>query len=64
MAQPLEAVILGAGDRGFYCHGNYAERYPHKLRIVGVAEPNQVLRDRLGDRHNIPPERRFCSWGI
>lgn len=62
MSQPLEAVILGAGDRGHFCHGMFAQRYPHKLRIVAVAEPNQVLRDRFGDLHKLPPERRFASW--
>jgi predicted dehydrogenase len=62
MSQPLEAVILGAGDRGHYCHGMFAQRYPHKLRIVGIAEPNPVLRDRFGDLHQLPPERRFASW--
>jgi predicted dehydrogenase len=62
MSQPLEAVLLGAGDRGYYCHGMYAQRYPHKLRYVAVAEPDAVLRDRFGDLHNIPRERRFPSW--
>ena len=62
MSQPLNAVILGAGDRGHYCHGMYAQRYPHKLRIIAVAEPNPELRERLGNLHQIPAERRFATW--
>ncbi|MCC7354563.1 MAG: Gfo/Idh/MocA family oxidoreductase [Anaerolineae bacterium] len=62
MAQPLEAVMVGAGDRGFHCQGMYAHRYPHRLRYVAVAEPSPVLRDRFGDFHNIPKEQRYPSW--
>jgi len=62
MTQPLDAVILGAGDRGHFCHGMYAQRNPHKLRIVAVAEPNPVLRERFGNLHQLPSERRFSTW--
>ena len=62
MTQPLDAVILGAGDRGHFCHGMYAQRNPHKLRIVAVAEPNPVLRERFGNLHQLPSERRFATW--
>jgi predicted dehydrogenase len=59
---PIEAVLLGAGHRGFYYQGMYAHTYPHRLRYVAVAEPNPVLRDRFGDFHCIPLERRYASW--
>jgi predicted dehydrogenase len=62
MTQPLEAVLLGAGNRGYYTQGAYAERHPDRLRYVAVAEPDAALRDRFGDRHGIPPARRFASW--
>src|SRR5512134_3493997 len=62
MSAPIEAVLLGAGDRGYFCHGMFAQRYPHKLRYVAVAEPDAALRNRFGDLHDLPPERRFASW--
>jgi predicted dehydrogenase len=29
---------------------------------VAVAEPRAAYRDRLGDLHGVPPERRFAGW--
>ena len=60
--RPLEAVLLGAGNRGFHTQGSYALRHPDRLRYVAVAEPNPTLRDRFGDAHGIPAERRYASW--
>ncbi len=54
--------MLGAGDRGYYCQGMYAIRYPHRLRYVAVAEPDQALRDRFGEVHGIAPGHRYASW--
>ena len=62
MSRPMEAVVVGAGNRGYYCHGMYAQRYPHHLRCVAVAEPDPLFRDRFGDLHNLPSERRYASW--
>lgn len=62
MSQPLEAVLVGASGRGYRCHGMCAQKYPHKLRYVAVAEPDPVRRDRFGDLHNIPQKRRYASW--
>jgi predicted dehydrogenase len=62
MSKPIEAVLVGAGNRGFYYQGMYAQRFPHRLRYVAVAEPDPVLRDRFADLHDIAPARRFASW--
>jgi predicted dehydrogenase len=62
MAQPLEAVMLGAGNRGFEAQGMYAHTYPQRLRYVAVAEPNPLWRDRFGDFHQISRARRYQSW--
>jgi predicted dehydrogenase len=40
----------------------YAQRFPHHLRYVAVAEPNPVLRERFGQLHGIPTERRYATW--
>ncbi len=56
------AVMLGAGGRGFKAYGPYALQYPDELQFVAVAEPQADRRDRFGDAHNIPTERRFQSW--
>jgi predicted dehydrogenase len=62
MPQPITAVACGAGQRGYYAYAPYALQHPEQLRYVAVAEPDAVRRDRFGDAHGIPAERRFASW--
>src|SRR5581483_9194183 len=62
MQQPITAVACGAGQRGYYAYAPYALAHPDQLRYVAVAEPDPVRRDRFGDAHAIPAERRFASW--
>jgi predicted dehydrogenase len=54
-------LIVGAGSRG----SAYAEcLLPHRerVRIVGVAEPREVWRERLVKAHEIPAEHVFTDW--
>ncbi|OUS77129.1 oxidoreductase [Paenibacillus sp. MY03] len=60
--KPLTAVLLGAGSRGRYIYGPYAEKYPHELRIVAVAEPDAERRSSFAALHGIAPERTYTSW--
>lgn len=62
MSQPLEMVLLGAGNRGYYAYGPYALRYPEQVRFVAVAEPDDAKRERFAKAHGIPAERQFRSW--
>lgn len=62
MAQPIEAVLIGAGDRGYSAYGSYALAHPGEIRFVAVAEPHDVRRARFAQAHSIPPERRFRTW--
>ncbi len=39
MAEPIDAVLVGAGNRGHFVYGAYALRHPDQLRFVAVAEP-------------------------
>src|SRR5687768_275107 len=62
MSEPIEAVMIGAGNRGYLVFGEYALRNPDRLRFVAVAEPDEGRRTRFADAHDIPPERRYASW--
>jgi predicted dehydrogenase len=62
MHQPIEAVMVGAGNRGFLAYGAYALRFPEDVRFVAVAELDDERRSRFAQAHNIPPERQFRSW--
>lgn len=59
--QPITAVIIGAGGRGF-TFADYARRHPFELKIVGVADPNDERRSRLANQHRIPDDRQYLSW--
>lgn len=60
--QPVEAVLLGAGGRGYEAFGAFALRNPHLLKFVAVAEPLDDRRERFARAHGLPPERCFRSW--
>lgn len=60
--QLITAVMIGAGQRGFYSYGPYALAYPDELKFVAVAEPNAARRERFAEAHDIPPKRQFASW--
>ncbi len=62
MSEPIQAVLIGAGQRGAEAYAPYALRYPDRLRFVAVAEPNPVRRERFAQKHNIPAEKQFESW--
>jgi predicted dehydrogenase len=58
----IDAVMVGAGHRGNFSYGPYAERHPDELRFLAVADPIPARRDRFGVAHDIPAERRFAHW--
>jgi predicted dehydrogenase len=62
MSNPIEAVVVGAGGRGFGCYGAYALQHPDEIRMTAVAEPDDARRERFAKAHGVPPERQFRSW--
>jgi predicted dehydrogenase len=60
--QPVEAVLLGAGMRGYCTFGGYTKAYPHNLKIIGVAELDAVRRERFARDYAVPQENVFASW--
>jgi len=62
MEKPITAIVCGAGFRGRDAYGRYAETNKDKIKIIGVAEPIPVKRDKFAKIHNIPEERQYNSW--
>ncbi len=58
----LNAILIGAGNRGTEAYGYYAQQNPNQLSITAIAEPNPQRRNTLGDMLGIPPTMRFSSW--
>jgi predicted dehydrogenase len=58
---PVTLAVVGAGDRGSG-HGGWALTQPDRARVVAVAEPRVVRRDRLASRHGLPAGAAYASW--
>jgi predicted dehydrogenase len=58
----LEAVVVGAGNRGRFTYGEYARQHPSRLRIVALAEPDDGRRAAMAAEHGIPDARRFPDF--
>ena len=60
---PVDAVLLGAGNRGRLVFGGYALANPDRLRIAALAEPDDEKRELTAEEHEIPRKKRFRDWG-
>lgn len=57
----IDAVLIGAGQRGADCYAPFALRAPERLRFVAVVEPNEARRSRFSEAHQIPPAACFAD---
>jgi predicted dehydrogenase len=60
--EPVKVLLLGAGNRGMYAYAEYAKMNPAMLKIVAVAEPDEVKRKKIQEEHRIPNDLAFRSW--
>ena len=60
--QPIDLVLIGAGQRGALAYGSYALARPEDARIVAVAEPDPERRKRVADQHDIDDDMCFADW--
>jgi predicted dehydrogenase len=58
---PVKLLVVGAGGRGSG-YATFANSFPDKARIVGVAEPRDHYRDTLAQTHAIPADGVFKDW--
>ncbi|GBG10334.1 oxidoreductase [Paenibacillus agaridevorans] len=59
--KPITIALIGAGLRGIR-YGEYASKRSHEMKIVAVAEPDDVKRNRAKEAFDIPEERCFKTW--
>lgn len=57
----VKLLVVGCGARGMG-YAQYATKYPDKAQIVGVADPDDERRNRIGDMGNVAAEFRFRTW--
>lgn len=62
MAQgPIRVAAVAAGDRSVK-YASYALKYPERMQVVAVAEPDAGRRSRFAAEHRIPAAMQFKSW--
>ena len=54
----LKAIIVGAGHRALL-YASYAKHHPDKLKIVGVADPVELRRQRAAQLYDLPDSHCF-----
>ena len=62
MKHPINAILIGAGQRGADVYGTYALAHPDEICFVAVAEPNSERQARFAAQHKIPSQNQFESW--
>jgi predicted dehydrogenase len=58
----LRVALIGAGSRGRYAYGTYAQKHPNDINFIAVADPNEEKRKKFSSIHNISEEYQFESW--
>ncbi|KAM3825117.1 putative oxidoreductase YteT isoform 2-T2 [Vipera latastei] len=61
MSRQITALVIGAGNRG-KAYSSYALYYPERMKVVGVADPREIVCKKLQDAHKIPAENVFYDW--
>jgi len=56
--KPLKTIIVGGGHRSL-TYAQLAEIESDKMEIVGIADPDELRRNTIAKRFNIPAERCF-----
>lgn len=59
----VTAIVIGAGGRGMG-YAKFAEAYPERLQIVGVAEPRDWNRETMARIHNLPAHNVATDWRV
>jgi predicted dehydrogenase len=62
MKKTIQAVLIGAGQRGALDYAPYALQHPDELQFIAVAEPNEERRKWFAHEHSILTENQFESW--
>jgi predicted dehydrogenase len=58
----VAVALIGAGNRGRFVFGRYAQRHPDRMRVVALAEPREDRRRVTAAEHGLPAEHVFDDW--
>ena len=55
----IDAVLIGAGQRGAHSYAPFALQHPERLRFVAVVEPREARRKHFAETYGIPASHCF-----
>lgn len=58
---PVTLAVIGAGNRG-RGYASWAREHPDRCRVVAVADPDPVRRERLAAAHGVEGAAVFADW--
>jgi len=61
MMKPLTITMVGAGLRGMI-YSQAAHKRPGEMKLVAVADPDEVRRKRFQQKFDIPDDKCFHDW--
>lgn len=61
MSNLVSIAVIGAGNRG-QAYGRYVSQHPGEVKVVAVAEPDPIRRQKFAEEHKIPEKNQFDSW--
>ncbi|MCD4824826.1 MAG: Gfo/Idh/MocA family oxidoreductase [Phycisphaerae bacterium] len=59
--KPVKLLVIGGGSRGKR-YASYAQDYPDRAKVVGIAEPRESHRKSMIETYDIPEENVFADW--
>ncbi|CAL1545271.1 unnamed protein product [Lymnaea stagnalis] len=59
--EPHTCLVIGAGSRGSG-YAVFSKLYPQDMKVVGVAEPNKIRRERMVQAYDIAENKIFTDW--
>ncbi|MDD3682117.1 MULTISPECIES: Gfo/Idh/MocA family protein [unclassified Mesotoga] len=59
----VDIIMIGAGNRGYFAYGE-ALKTVEESRVVAIAEPDKLRRERFAERHGIRTEDSVADWKV
>ncbi len=60
MDKAITVVLLGAGNRA-NVYASVSLKYPSKMKVVGIVDPDPVRRELMRERYSVPQENCFVD---
>ncbi|XP_033012333.1 uncharacterized protein LOC117050681 isoform X3 [Lacerta agilis] len=61
MSRQVTVLVIGAGSRGRN-YSFFAQQFPARMKVIGVADPHPFARKRLQEAHGIDEDNVFDDW--